>query len=213
MHGEKQMYCMSPSCSLQPGGERLTEISTVHNYKCSTAKQLLNCLQSVWKRLWRSIITTLCLMYCTHMHPRGMISAWLPLVLTALATYSSSTCSILSSQSSSLPRSSKEARAQISLCVWCLNSHLALMVAFWLSAIINLPEYSCSFYSEPSRREGAPGMPTHWCKWTHGNYFRSCQVRPMPQDWQPITFSSIPIPAEGSEMISFLLWFPYITIK
>lgn len=33
MHGEKQMYYTFASCRLQPGGEWLAEISTVHNYK------------------------------------------------------------------------------------------------------------------------------------------------------------------------------------
>lgn len=45
MHGAKQMYYMFASCRLQPGGEWLTEISTVYNYKCSTAiEQPTECL-------------------------------------------------------------------------------------------------------------------------------------------------------------------------
>lgn len=77
MHGEKQMYYMFACCRLQPGGEWLTEISTVHNYKCSTAKQLLNGLLSeclgkevkhphnsaanmlyIYARIWNNICTT-----------------------------------------------------------------------------------------------------------------------------------------------------------
>ena len=114
-----------------------------------------------------------CLMYCTHMHAHGMISALpSPLVLTTLATYPSSTYSLLFSDLWSSTEQQRH-RAQISLCVWCLNSHLAITVAFWLSTIINLPEHSWTFYSEPSRREDAPGISTHSCKWTHGNHIRS----------------------------------------
>lgn len=128
MHGEKQMYYMSPSCRLQPGGERLTEISTVHNYKCSATK---HCLRSVWRGLWWSIMTALLpnVLY-TYAH------TWHDICMAPPCPHSSSHLSkfhllcLLFSELWSSTEQQWSKGSDFSLWVWCLNSRLALTVAF-----------------------------------------------------------------------------------